>query len=267
MQVVARRSQRKLALLIALLLCLAAAVAYTATARAAGLPTLFAKPPATMTPPFHQQGQTPIAAADYPQGTDCSGDPTVDLWHFVLPGRDAKFVSLTANYTVLFGVVNIAVIRVFPGPNTTSVQGGKGVNVITPAGALLQSASAITSAPVPFFNLSHTCAGTPQGSPSPSPSLSESANPSPSASATESASPAPSPSGSDGSPSPSVLPTTATRSPSGGTGGGQGGGVLGSGLALTGAPLAWLTLLGLSLLGFGIPLAAAYRRRHTPRHH
>lgn len=178
---VSRTTQRLVALAIALLLAVSGAlalVAFTSNNRFASA----AAPAPTTNPPLHQP--TPITAADFPtKENDCGNGLHQDAFHFVLPGRDAVFTAFSATFRLPGGAVRTFTLG--SSWRVKLVQSGKGVMVFVPAGSTLLSASATTSAPVRFFNLSHVCVGTPRTSPSPSPSPSSSTKsptPSPSSS-------------------------------------------------------------------------------------
>ena len=167
------------------------------------------------TVPLHQA--TPITAAGFGgHEAQCGNIPsTQDGWHFVLPGNDTVFVSLT----VTFSPGGTQTITTFGPPSD------KHAYVGSAPGAVLESASATVETQagktqVQWFNLSHTCpAASPQpsGSPSITPSDSPSITPSDSPSITPSDSPTTTPTtpttSSSASPSPGPRPTPAAPAP------------------------------------------------------
>ena len=160
----ARRTHPRVAApVLVVLIAVAAALAYLG---AGVLAADAAKPPATTNPPLHQD--PPITAGEFEHDDDCDVPAGQDLFHFVLPGRDAVFTAFSATFELPNGTT--VTYTLGTSPNVTLVQRGKGINVVVPAGSTLLAASATTSAPVPFFNLSHTCVGGGGPSPSPSPS-------------------------------------------------------------------------------------------------
>ncbi len=147
-----------------------------------------------------KSAQVPVQASAFAEHDDCdfAGAPTSSTsmwgWHFVLPGGDATFVTLTATFETA-GEVTL------PGPDGMFVQDGKGAVVYTATDDTLTGAVATIDGTTPqgYFVLSHTCLpGT-----SPTPSVSASVTPSVSASASETA-----------SASSSVSATSLTNSPS-----------------------------------------------------
>jgi LPXTG-motif cell wall-anchored protein len=181
------------------------------------------------------KGNVPTTAAGF-SNHDCDpnfgGGPFADkdVWVFVLPDKDADFVTVTATFSK-------------PGGATTSLtipdDGGAIVNdkgtskawIATPKGWTLTGATAVITgddAYGKFFNLTHTCPAK-GSSPSPSTSVSSSA----SASASAPASPAPSASGTAG----------------------------GGNLPVTGPALAGMLAVGAGLVLGGIALLVARRRR------
>ncbi|MFC9395774.1 LPXTG cell wall anchor domain-containing protein [Streptomyces sp. NPDC057027] len=93
---------------------------------------------------------TPITAAGYGKGGDCSTIPAdKDGWHFVIPGSDVNFVKLT----VTFEPGGEQVITSFGPPSD------KHAYVASAPGAKLVSAEADVDGVIKqgWFNLSHTC--------------------------------------------------------------------------------------------------------------
>lgn len=139
----------------------AVVLAAPALALAASLAPAHATGNETSEPPFHQD--LPITATD--KGVEQQGPggcPGIaagqDGWHFVLPGSDNTTVF--TKLTVTFEPGGQQVITDF-GPPTD-----KHAYAFSPVGAKLVAASAETQGePVKFFNLSHTCPGTPSTTP------------------------------------------------------------------------------------------------------
>jgi LPXTG-motif cell wall-anchored protein len=149
----------------------------------------------------------PTTAEDFDKH-ECTGpladlDEDQDGWHFVAPGQ-ASFSSVTLDFHTPGGDVHVVITSTdSTTPSTGSGWEGfldnagdaeKHAYLITDAGWTLFSGSAEVSGETQdFFNLSHTCPGTPTDeSPSPSPSTSESHDPgSPSPSISESTPPLP----------------------------------------------------------------------------
>ncbi|WP_212840843.1 LPXTG cell wall anchor domain-containing protein [Catellatospora sp. IY07-71] len=188
-------------------------------------------------------------------GKECTG-PFASLpagkdgWHFVLPNASGDdFNSLSATFSN--GTTAVVTSKDSAAPSTGTGWSGyidnagasdKHVYLITDAGWTLTAASADVEGATAdaYFNLSHTCGGTPT---SPSPSASTS----PSASASPSATPQPS-----DSPDPSGTPGT-TPSPSE------------PGLPVTGTAVTGIVLAGLVLVAGGaVTLFMVRRRRDLP---
>ncbi|MER7536124.1 LPXTG cell wall anchor domain-containing protein [Streptomyces sp. NPDC097704] len=96
---------------------------------------------------------TPITAAGYGKGGDCSTIPAdKDGWHFVIPGSTVNFVKLT----VTFEPGGEQVITSFGPPSD------KHAYVASEPGAKLVSAEADVDGVIKqgWFNLSHTCPAT-----------------------------------------------------------------------------------------------------------
>ncbi|GLW56956.1 LPXTG cell wall anchor domain-containing protein [Kitasatospora phosalacinea] len=218
----------------------------------------------TYTSQLRQKVPTTAAAFGEQEKTCADIPATQDGWHFVLPGNDADFVTLT----VTFQPGGQQVVTSFPGKPV-----GKHAYVASEKGATLVSAVAeVRGGSEAKFNLSHTCpANVPEASPSPEASESpvESPEPSASASASPSESPetsespsgsaSPSPSeGTSGSPSPSASESTsgAAVSPSASATTGPAD----DSLAFTGASVIGTTVAGLALLGAGGVLVSRRRK-------
>lgn len=154
-----------------------------------------------------KSSQVPVQASAFGEHEDCdlAGAPTSSSmwgWHFVLPGGEATFVTLTATFQTA-GEVTL------PGPDGMFVQDGKGAVIYTATDDTLISAVATIDGTTPQgdFVLSHTCL--PVTSPTPSASV----TPSVSASATETPSATPSETTSE-TPSAEVSGTVLTSAPS-----------------------------------------------------
>ncbi len=220
-------------------------VAYAALTAAAATALLALATPAwaSSTIPLHESQKGSTAAGFKTQ--DCEDERFDDLaanqdgWHFVLPGNDGgSFETLTLTFNDGTNDVEIKVPDATDAyPDYLYSTGGKDPRTIhayvfTPAGWTLVDGSATISGENEFFNLSHTCPGTPSNeSPSPSP-------PAPSESPSESPS-----GGVSGTPSASV-----------------GGGDKGS-LPITGVAATSIALAGVVLIGGGVTLMMLRRRR------
>jgi hypothetical protein len=159
----------------------------------------------TYTVPLHQD--TPIQNSGYGDKGDCPGSPAEWGWHFVLPGSDASFVTLTTTFENAGEIVTTTF-----GPPTD-----QHAYVYTPTDDTLVSATAeVTGGDVTFFNLSHVCAGggtesaspTPSVTPSETPSATPSETPSETPSATPSETPSETPSATVSATETTVAPTT-----------------------------------------------------------
>lgn len=134
-----------------------------------------------------KSSQVPVQASAFEEHDDCdfadapSSSTSMWGWHFVLPGGEATFVTLTATFETA-GEVTL------PGPDGMFVQDGKGAVIYTATDDTLTGAVATIDGTTPQgdFVLSHTCL--PLTSPTPSASV----TPSVSASASETASATPS---------------------------------------------------------------------------
>jgi hypothetical protein len=188
-----------------------------------------------------------------------------DGWVFVLPKNDADFISLTLQYRTSAGTTTTLTIPNAndPYPDAITANGASKAWIVLPAGWTLLDGSAAVSndTKATFFNLTHTCPGTPSesGSPSKSPSKSHSPprSPSESVSPSDSASPSDSvsPSGSHTkSPKPSSSPTTP-----GSVGGSSGG------LPRTGAPVLAMFVVGAGAVTSGAALLLLSLRRRRAR--
>ncbi|GIJ52427.1 hypothetical protein Val02_93130 [Virgisporangium aliadipatigenens] len=189
--------------------------------------------------------------------------PGTDGWVFVLPRNDADFVSLTLAFRT--GAGTTATVRVpdasDPYPDGITTNGTSKAWVQVPAGWLLLDGSAEVSGPTkaPFFNLTHTCPGSPEASPRPPASPTPPGKPSPSPSASTPASPTPGASSSPGA-SPEASPaTSASPTPVGGASGGGGR------LPVTGISLVGILVTGGSglLAGAILLIAQGVRRRRN----
>ncbi|GAA1623155.1 hypothetical protein GCM10009679_30210 [Saccharothrix algeriensis] len=175
-----------------------------------------------------------------------------DGWHFVLPNASGDdFTSLSATFSN--GTTAVVTSKDSAAPSTGTGWSGyidnagasdKHVYLITDAGWTLTAASADVEGATAdgYFNLSHTCAGTPS---SPSPSPSTSTSPSPSSSPEPSGTPEPS-----DSPDPSGTPAPSPSEP---------------GLPVTGTAVTGIVLAGLVLVAGGaVTLFMVRRRRDLP---
>jgi LPXTG-motif cell wall-anchored protein len=105
--------------------------------------------------PLHQASTTAAGFGTH----ECSQTAATagkDGWVFVLPGNKGEFTSLTLTFTFTGGTATLHV----PGDGSIiNNQGASKAVVQTPAGWTLTGGSATISgsAPVNFFNLSHTC--------------------------------------------------------------------------------------------------------------
>jgi LPXTG-motif cell wall-anchored protein len=183
--------------------------------------------------------------------------PGKDGWIFVLPANDADFVSLILQFRTAAGTTTTVTIpnAADQYPDGITSNGTSKAWVLLPAGWTLLDGSAVVSGETKaaFFNLTHTCPGTPSASPSPSvpPSASQSASASASPSDNASPSGSRSPSGSV-SPSTEATPSaSATTAPAGGS------------LPKTGAPIGTMVLAGATTFSAGaaLLLLSFWRRR------
>lgn len=198
-----------------------------------------------------KSSQVPVQASEFEEHGSCgyqgsAARPGQYGWHFVLPGQNPVFVSLTAHFATA-GDVSL------PGPDGAFVQDGKGAVVWTATDDTLTGAEAVIDGETTqgYFVLSDTCVPTPTVTPSATVSATETATPSEtpsetvsatvSATASETASGTPSAevSGERFTQTPSISPTVLgvkqTR-----------GGIAGTGLPTTGA--SFLGLLSLAVL-------------------
>ncbi len=148
---------------------------------------------ATTNVPLHQT--PPILAKNFDPNNQCDGFGTLsanqDGWHFVTTGQ-SSFVKLTLTFGTPGGDVQVVITST----NSASPDTGTGwkgwldnagaaekhAYVITDAGWSLKAGNADVDGTLgenqDWFNLSHTCAGTPATpSPSPSPQASSSTDP------------------------------------------------------------------------------------------
>jgi hypothetical protein len=214
--------------------------------------------------PLHDAHRNTTAAgfqnhscAQIPGGEAVAGK---DGWVFVLPKNDADFVSLTLQFRNTAGATTTVTV---PNPNDPypdgiTTNGTSKAWVLLPAGWTLLDGSATVSGETQaeFFNLTHTCPGTPSTSPSPSGSPSESpsssGSPSPSGSSSSGGSASPS-----GSSSPSTESTPSATPSTGSTGGSSGP------LPRTGTPIGSIVLAGGTMFtaGGALLLLSLWRRR------
>ncbi|MGI5238530.1 LPXTG cell wall anchor domain-containing protein [Dactylosporangium sp. CA-139066] len=185
-----------------------------------------------------------------------------DGFVFVLPGNDAKFVSLALSFRDTGGTtVAIAVpdsTDAYPDGITTN--GTSKAWVVVPAGWTLLNGTAVvdnTATKAKDFNLTHTCVGTP-ASTSPSASVSPSTSPSASVSVSPGSSLSPSPSHSgtvEGSTAPPTDgPSTTPAVPP----------TNGGGLPVTGVAVTGMVASGAVLVAAGAALLTIRRRRLRP---
>ncbi len=217
-----------------------------------------------------KSSQVPVKASEFSEHDDCNfpghtnQSPPMYGWHFVLPGGEATFVSLTAHFQTAGDVT-------LPGPSGGFVQDGKGAVIYTATDDTLTGAEATIEGTTPQgdFVLSHTCLPAPSQSPSASASASTSSSPSPEVSASETTSPSPEVSASDttspspgasvsasGQVSPSISPSVKgvklTRPD-----------VRGGNLATTGISVLGLVVLAGLLISAGVALQRGPKGRHT----
>jgi LPXTG-motif cell wall-anchored protein len=172
-------------------------------------------------------GQRSSTASDFDDSCDNipakDVQPGTDGWVFVLPDESATLVSLHLTFNDGTKDVTIDI----PGtsyPNGFARQGADKAWVVLPAGwTLVDGTAQVENASKDFFNVTHVCQN------------------------------------SESSPTPSS-PSSGSPTPGGGTNGGNGGSGGGS-LPITGAPAATLAGVGLVLVGAGIALLIARRRR------
>lgn len=204
----------------------------------------FTSPAAADNPalPIHDD-HVPMKAADFGGGDVCEGPfkdlaDDVDGWHFVLPGG-GTFVSLTLKFHTDGGDVTAVITGTEGAPSSGTGWEGyldnagdadKHAYVFTDAGwELFEGTASVTDeGRQGFFNLSHTCAGTPDDGNEPTPS-----------------------------PTPTPTPTSPvddpTPTPTGSTPGGN--------LPKTGFPVSGFVIVGAVLLVSGAALLALRRRR------
>lgn len=211
--------------------------------------------------------QVPVRASEFEEHEDCAfpGLPSQTAtqwgWHFVLPGGEATFVSLTAEFEDA-GTVTL------PGPDGAFVQDGKGAVIWTATDDTLVAAEASIegSTPQGYFVLSHTCLPTPAETPTPEVSASETSTPTPSVSGSETSTPTPEVSGSEtatATPSATVSGVRFTNTPSESVSPTvlgvkeTKGGVSGTALPSTGSALLGLTTLSALLVATGVVLTSS----------
>lgn len=217
--------------------------------------------------PLHDAHRNTTAAgfsthscAQIPGGAAPAGS---DGWVFVLPKNDADFVGLTLQYRTSAGTTTTVTIpnAVDPYPDGITANGASKAWIVLPAGWTLLDGSAVvsTDTKAAFFNLTHTCPGTPSesGSPSKSPSTSPSKSHSPSKSPSESASPS-------DSASPTASHTTSPKPTSSPTTPGSVGGSSGN-LPRTGAPVLAMFVVGAGAVTGGSALLLLSLRRRRAR--
>jgi len=184
----------------------------TAAAAGIGALVLFGTSALAATTISIRGSQVPVQASAFEEHDDCdfAGAPSSSTsmwgWHFVLPGGDATFVTLTATFETA-GEVTL------PGPDGMFVQDGKGAVIYTATDDTLTGAVATIEGTTTQgdFVLSHTCL--PVTSPTPSASVTPSASETPSASVTPSVSASASETAS-ATPSVEVSGTVLTTAPS-----------------------------------------------------
>jgi hypothetical protein len=227
---------------------------------------------ATTTIPI-KSSQVPVQASQFDEHGDCSYPGLADEsppqygWHFVLPGNDPTFVSLTAHFADAGDVT-------LPGPDGGFVQSGKGAVIYTSTDDTLTGATAEINGTTTqgYFVLSDTCVPTPSETPSAtvSATATETASGTPSAtvSATETETASGTPSASETpsaevsgtqftqsaseSVSPSVLGVKLTK-----------GGVAGTGLPMTGLSVLGLLAASGALVGIGVVMQRQPKGRHA----
>lgn len=164
-----------------------------------------------------KSSQVPVQASQFAEHDDCafpgqpSQSPPMWGWHFVLPGGEATFVSLTAHFATAGDVT-------LPGSSGAFVQDGKGAVLYTATDDTLTGAEATIEGTTPqgYFVLSHTCLPTPSPTPTPSASVSATAtaSSSPSLSVSPSASVSATSTATTSTPSAEVSGVVLTNSPS-----------------------------------------------------
>lgn len=200
-----------------------------------------------------------------------------DGWHFVLPGGPSAgdFASLSLTFNDGVSDVYIAIPDAHDAyPDAFYEAGGRQIHayLFTPAGWTLKDGKAKVTEQAAFFNLSHTCAGTPTtptpepSTPAPTPSTPvDEPTPGPSEppvdEPTETPSvpvdeptPGPSEPGQEPSETPGTDPSAAPSTPAAGDEGG---------LPVTGAAAATIALVGLGLVGGGAAMVMMRRRKVT----
>lgn len=215
-----------------------------------------------------KDSQVPVRASEFAEHEDCAfpglaTQTTQWGWHFVLPGGEATFVSLTAEFEDA-GTVTL------PGSDGAFVQDGKGAVIWTATDDTLLAAEATIegSTPQGDFVLSHTCLPAPTQTPTPEVSGSQTATPTPEVSGSQTSTPTPEVSGTEtatpsGTPSATVSGVRFTNTPSGSIsptvlGVKQTkGGVAGTALPSTGSALLGLTALSALLLATGVVLTSS----------
>lgn len=228
-----------------------------ALAALAALALAFAPSAAASTEISINPGNVPTTADDFTHSCDQipggASLPGQDGWVFVLPGKDGKFVTVTAVFEDADGNEHSLNATVLDGPGTSKAY------VITPIGWTLVDASAtITgSAPQDQFNLTHACPGTEGGGPSPStsPTTSPSASPTTSPTGSPTTTPTTTPTGSESPTTPtSPPPTTTVPAPTTTSPGG---------LPVTGAGLTGILAAGVALAAAGAGTLLLVRRRRA----
>ena len=197
---------------------------------------------ASVTTPLHDDHQDSTAAGF--ETHDCDDFPFTlpsgyDGWHFVLPDGTNDFEEVNLEFKDgTDQTVNITIKNdgdADPYPDELKATGSAQVKhayVATPAGWTLVDGSAQTTETADFFNLSHTCAGTPTTPPEEKPTT-----PSTGTSTTPN----------EDSTSPAATTTAAPGSD--------------DSLPLTGAATGGIALAGLALIGGGAALVFLRRRR------
>ncbi|MFD2764794.1 hypothetical protein [Micromonospora eburnea] len=226
-------------------------------------------------PVLHQANQHILASNNgYNQGFGkCTGKTTQqageDVWVFVWPGNSVKSIDALKIGWDTNNDGTADTFKTLTDGHYTTDNGAKKVWFATPAGWKLETGESTVqgSTPQNFFNLTHTCAAKPGGSPSPSPSNpgGETPTPTPSNPGEETPTPTPSNPGEEtptptpsnpGEETPTPGESSDTPLPSSSVGGDNGGGLPVTGVAVTG-----IALTGLVLIGGGVALMVLRRRR------
>lgn len=177
-----------------------------------------------------------------------------DGWVFVLPGGNDEFVSVTVTYEDGNGDEHVLEAEIVTNGNSGSA---KHAYIITPAGWTIVEASAVIEGDSKFFNVTHTCPGSPgeeETTPGEEPSSpgEEPSSPGEESSPVceEPSSPEASPSSSPSAPAGSESPCEEATSPAGN-----------GNLPTTGAPLTIALVSAAALAAGGAALFMFMRRR------